>query len=99
MAKKAKLPEQDLLARQFVEIKRRYPDVLLFFRYGDSYEAYNDDAAAISEALGEPLSRQRARNRGMESVVAIRYIDAESEIAKLVAAGRKVAVCEQIGQP
>ncbi|MFV1959281.1 MAG: DNA mismatch repair protein MutS, partial [Planctomycetota bacterium] len=82
---------------QFAEAKRRYPDCLLFFRMGDFYELFHDDAKVASEALGLTLTaRDRERKIPMAGVP-VRA--AEGYLQRLLAQGHKVAICEQLTEP
>src|SRR3990172_1660477 len=81
--------------RQYMEIKGENPDAILFFRMGDFYEMFFDDAVTASRIMGIALtSRDRDREIPMCGVP---YHSARSYIAKLVGEGLKVAVCEQVG--
>lgn len=84
--------------QQYLAIKHQYPDVLLFFRLGDFYEMFEDDARIAARVLDITLT-SREMGRGQKLPLAgVPYHSAEAHIAKLIAAGYKVAVCEQIGQ-
>src|SRR5204862_395682 len=77
---------------QYRELKQRYPDFLLLFRLGDFYELFFEDAEAGAKLLSIALtSRQGAPMAG------IPHHAAEAYIARLVQAGRKIAICEQMG--
>lgn len=85
--------------RQYLEIKAEYQDAVLFFRLGDFYEMFMEDAVLASRVLGITLT---SRNKGVENSVplcGIPYHSSQGYIAKLIAAGHKVAICEQIGDP
>ncbi|HEX5504825.1 MAG TPA: DNA mismatch repair protein MutS, partial [Thermomicrobiales bacterium] len=87
------------IRQQYLAIKRQYPDVLLFFRLGDFYETFEEDAKIAARVLDITLTA-REMGRGQKLPLAgVPYHAAEGYIAKLVAAGYKVAICEQIGQP
>jgi DNA mismatch repair protein MutS len=82
------------MMQQYRELKRRFPDHLLLFRLGDFYELFFEDAEAGARLLGITLtSRQDAPMAG------IPHHAAETYIAKLIRAGRKVALCEQMEMP
>jgi DNA mismatch repair protein MutS len=82
---------------QFADAKRRFPDALLFFRMGDFYELFYDDAKVASEALGLALTaRDRERKIPMAGVP-VRA--AQAYLRRLLAQGRKVAICEQTSEP
>ncbi|HYF23971.1 MAG TPA: DNA mismatch repair protein MutS [Caulobacteraceae bacterium] len=84
---------------QFFAAKARQPDALLFFRMGDFYELFFDDAAEAAAALGITLTR-RGKHGGDEIPMAgVPVHAAEAYIAKLIRLGFKVAVCEQMEDP
>jgi len=85
--------------RQYLEIKAEYQDAVLFFRLGDFYEMFMDDAILASRVLGITLT---SRNKGVENAIplcGIPYHSSQGYIAKLIAAGHKVAICEQVEDP
>lgn len=90
------------MMRQYFDIKAKHPQCLLFFRLGDFYEMFGDDARLASGLLGLTLT---TRDRGVEDVDArmpmcgIPYHSATGYIARLIAAGHKVAICEQTEDP
>jgi DNA mismatch repair protein MutS len=84
---------------QFFEAKARQPDALVFFRMGDFYELFFEDAVKASEALGITLTA-RGKHSGQEIPMAgVPVHAAEAYLAKLIRAGFKVAVCEQMEDP
>jgi DNA mismatch repair protein MutS len=84
---------------QFFEAKARQPDALVFFRMGDFYELFFEDAVKAAEALGITLTR-RGKHAGQDIPMAgVPVHAAEAYMAKLIRAGFKVAVCEQIEDP
>ncbi len=87
------------LMRHYLEIKADYQDPVLFFRRGDFYEMFMEDAVLASRVLGITLT---SRNKGDEDAVplcGIPFHSSQSYIAKLVANGHKVAICEQVEDP
>ena len=90
------------MKRQYQEIKRQYDDCLLFFRLGDFYEMFDDDAKLASKELDLALT---TRDRNVEDpeertpMCGIPYHSAEAYIARLIAKGYKVAICEQTEDP
>src|SRR4051812_14731786 len=87
------------IRQQYLAIKRQYPDVILFFRLGDFYETFEEDAKIAARILDITLTA-REMGRGQKLPLAgVPYHSAEAHIARLIAAGYKVAVCEQVGQP
>ncbi len=87
------------LMRQFFACKAEHPDVLLFFRMGDFYELFYDDARKAAKLLDITLT-QRGSSAGQPIPMAgVPHHAAESYLARLVALGESVAICEQIGDP
>jgi DNA mismatch repair protein MutS len=83
------------MMRQYLEVKARYPDAILFFRLGDFYEMFFDDAVQASQALQITLT---ARAKGDEKVpmCGVPYHAARGYVAKLLERGLKVAICDQV---
>ena len=86
------------MMQQYTEIKKQYSDAILFFRLGDFYEMFLDDALIASEILQITLT-SRNKNKSEEKMCGIPYHSAENYIAKLTRAGKKVAICEQVTKP
>src|SRR5690606_6458658 len=87
------------LMKQFFAAKADHPDVLLFFRMGDFYELFYDDARKAAKLLDITLT-QRGQSAGKPIPMAgVPYHAAEGYLARLVALGESVAICEQIGDP
>ena len=87
------------MMRQFLKIKREYPTTLLFYRMGDFYELFFDDARQAARLLDITLT-QRGQSDGQPIPMAgIPYHSAEGYLARLVKAGVSVAICEQVGDP
>ncbi len=86
------------MLRQYAEAKAQAKDALLFFRLGDFYELFYDDARIASQALGIALT---ARSKGDDRVpmAGVPYHAARGYIGKLVALGHKVAICDQLEAP
>jgi DNA mismatch repair protein MutS len=87
------------MLRQYFEMKSRVPDAILFYRMGDFYEMFFDDAREAAPLLGIALT---ARNRDSDieaPMCGVPWHSADAHIARLVAAGRKVAVCDQVEDP
>ena len=85
--------------KQYVEIKEKYPDCILFYRMGDFYEMFFEDALTAAPVLEITLT---SRNKGKEDSVPLcgfPYHAASTYIAKLVEKGFKVAICEQVEDP
>ncbi len=93
-------PELTPMMRQYMEIKSSYPDAILFFRLGDFYEMFLDDAVKAAGILDITLtSRGKDSDGGGIPLCGIPYHSAPPYIAKLIAAGEKVAICEQVEDP
>ena len=95
----AGVPDLTPAMRQYMDIKRQYPDCILFFRMGDFYEMFFEDAVTASKILEITLT---SRNKGREDSIplcGVPYHAASSYIAKLIGKGFKVAVCEQVEDP
>jgi len=83
---------------QYYQIKSEYPDCILFFRLGDFYEMFEDDAKLGSEILDITLT-SRSKGENAIPMAGIPYHSAENYIAKLCSKGHKVAICEQTSSP
>ncbi len=95
----ADLARHTPLMRQYFAAKAEHPDTLLFFRMGDFYELFYDDARKAARLLDITLT-QRGESAGAPIPMAgVPYHAMESYLAKLVRAGESVAICEQIGDP
>ncbi len=86
------------MMRQYLEVKSRYPDALLFFRLGDFYELFFDDAIRASEALQITLTA-RAKGDGKVPMCGVPHHAARGYVAKLLEQGFKVAICDQVEEP
>lgn len=84
--------------RQYLQIKRNYPDAILFFRMGDFYEALDEDAQIISQELNIVLTAREVGKGVKVPMAGVPHHAAENYIARLIKAGYKVAVCEQVGK-
>lgn len=94
-----KTPEHTPFMRQYLAAKAEHPQVLLFFRMGDFYELFYDDARKAARLLDITLT-QRGQSAGAPIPMAgVPYHAAENYLARLVRLGESVAICEQIGDP
>lgn len=84
---------------QFLEIKKGYPDALLFYRMGDFYELFFDDAAAASEALDIALTKRGKHDGADIPMCGVPVHAAEGYLLTLIRKGFRVAVCEQLETP
>jgi DNA mismatch repair protein MutS len=83
--------------KQYLAIKKQYPDAILFFRLGDFYETFDEDAEAIAKALDIVLTSRKVDKSRRVPMAGVPHHAAENYIARLIKAGFKVAICEQIG--
>lgn len=83
---------------QFLKIKAEFKDTLLFYRMGDFYELFFDDAEKASELLGITLTSRGNLNGKPISMAGVPFHAAEQYLAKLIKLGESVAICEQIGE-
>ncbi|MGD8633038.1 MAG: DNA mismatch repair protein MutS [Anaerolineales bacterium] len=85
------------IRKQYLEIKSRYPEAILFFRLGDFYETFDDDAKTAAEVLDIVLTSRNVAKGERVPMAGIPHHAAGGYIAKLVDGGYHVAICEQIG--
>ncbi len=87
------------MMQQYLRIKAEYPDMLVFYRMGDFYELFYDDAKQAAQLLGITLTK-RGKSAGQPIPMAgIPYHAAEGYLAKLIKQGQSIAICEQVGDP
>ena len=86
------------MMRQYTEIKRQHKDALLFFRMGDFYEMFFEDAKLASKVLGITLT-SRSKAEGSVPMAGVPHHSADSYIRRLIKAGYKVAICDQLQDP
>src|ERR1700679_3309860 len=87
------------LMRQYHGIKPTVPNTLLIFRLGDFYELFFDDAVTASRELEITLTARNKEKGNAIPMCGVPYHSAENYIARLIRAGHKVAICEQMEQP
>ena len=85
--------------KQFLEIKAKYKDTILLFRMGDFYETFLDDAVITSKLLGIVLTRRANGKAADVELAGFPYHSLDNYLPKLVNAGHRVAICEQIEDP
>ena len=90
---------QTPMMQQYMDIKRQYPGCLLFFRLGDFYELFLDDAEIGSRVLGITLTARPRGKDGHIPMAGVPFHAADTYLTKLVNAGYKVAICEQVSEP
>lgn len=94
----AKVAETPLMA-QYAEMKKKHPDAILLFRVGDFYETFSEDAIAASEILGITLTRRANGKAAYVELAGFPHHALDSYLPKLVRAGKRVAICEQLEDP
>ena len=85
--------------QQYLELKEKYKDYVLFFRLGDFYEMFNEDALEVSRVLELTLTGRDCGGEERAPMCGIPYHSSETYIARLIAKGYKIAVCEQLEDP
>ncbi len=86
------------MRRQYLQIKRQFPSAILFFRLGDFYETFDDDAKIVAEVCDVALTSRPVTKGQRVPLAGVPWHSAEGYIAKLINAGYKVAICEQVGE-
>ena len=87
------------LMRQYYKVKDKYPDALLLFRVGDFYETFHDDAVKASSILGIILTKRGAGSNSETKLAGFPHHSLNTYLHKLVKAGERVAICEQLEDP
>ena len=88
-------PRATPIRRQYLQIKRRFPDAIVFFRLGDFYETFDDDAHTVSRELDVVLTSRNVAKGQRIPMAGVPHHAAEGYIAKLISKGYRVAICEQ----
>ncbi|MBH77904.1 MAG: DNA mismatch repair protein MutS [Dehalococcoidia bacterium] len=87
------------IRRQYLDLKKRHPDAILFFRLGDFYETFDEDAELVARELDIVLT-SKPMGKGIRVPLAgVPYHSIEGHVAKLVKRGHRVAICEQMADP
>ena len=84
---------------QYIEIKKKHPDAILLFRVGDFYETFSDDAIETSEILGITLTRRANGAAQFVELAGFPHHALDTYLPKLVRAGKRVAICDQLEDP
>ncbi|MEO8331122.1 MAG: DNA mismatch repair protein MutS, partial [Gallionella sp.] len=92
-------PKHTPMMQQYLGIKAQHPDLLLFYRMGDFYELFHEDAVRAAKLLDITLTQRGASNGQPIKMAGVPYHAAEQYLARLVKLGVSVAICEQIGDP
>lgn len=99
MAAKEKGVKETPLMKQYNEIKRKYPDACLLFRVGDFYETFGEDAIRASKILGITLTKRGAGSDTETALAGFPHHSINTYLPKLVKAGLRVAICDQLEDP
>ncbi len=99
LASDATIEKQTPMMQQYLRIKAEHTDKLLFYRMGDFYELFMDDAVRVAKLLDITLTQRGASNGQPIKMAGVPYHAAEQYLARLVKMGESVAICEQIGDP
>jgi DNA mismatch repair protein MutS len=83
--------------QQYLSVKKQYPDAIVFFRLGDFYETFDEDARTVAKALDIVLTSRNVAQGQRVPMAGVPYHAVESYLARLIRAGFKVAICEQLG--
>ena len=97
-AKETEVKETPLM-KQYNEIKRKYPDACLLFRVGDFYETFGEDAVRASKILGITLTKRGAGSATETALAGFPHHSINTYLPKLVKAGLRVAICDQLEDP
>ena len=95
----AKRAEDTPLLKQYFSIKAQHPEAILLHRVGDFYETYSDDAVLASKTLGIVLTKRSNGDKGSVEMAGFPHHAIETYLQKLVRAGYKVAICDQLEDP
>ncbi len=96
---KTKKNKQTPLMRQYYDIKSKYPGTLLLFRVGDFYETFGEDAITASKVLGITLTKRANGSASHVELAGFPYHALDNYLHKLIKAGLRVAVCDQLEDP
>ena len=99
LASTDKIVKETPLMKQYNEIKRKYPDACLLFRVGDFYETFGEDAVRASKILGIVLTKRGAGSETETALAGFPHHSLNTYLPKLVKAGLRVAICDQLEDP
>jgi DNA mismatch repair protein MutS len=99
LSSKDKTVKETPLMKQYNEIKRKYPDACLLFRVGDFYETFGEDAIRASKILGIVLTKRGAGSETETALAGFPHHSLNTYLPKLVKAGLRVAICDQLEDP
>ena len=98
MAKK-EAPQETPLMKQYLEIKAKYPGAILLFRVGDFYETFGEDAVKAAQILGIVLTKRANGSASHIELAGFPHHSLDTYLPKLVRAGQRVAICDQLEDP
>jgi len=98
LAEKKKYAETPLM-KQYYHIKGKHPDAILLFRVGDFYETFGEDAIKAAGILGITLTKRANGSASFVELAGFPYHAIDTYLPKLVRAGQRVAICEQLEDP
>src|SRR5690349_18143587 len=87
------------MMQQYLRIKADYPNTLVFYRMGDFYELFYEDAEKAARLIGITLTQRGASNGVPVRMAGVPFHSVEQYLARLIKLGESVAICEQIGDP
>ena len=97
--KLTKTKKETPLMKQYHQIKSKYPDALLLFRVGDFYETFGEDAVKASKVLGIVLTKRHNGAANEIELAGFPHHSLNTYLPKLVRAGHRVAICDQLEDP
>ena len=99
MKSQPKEAKETPLMKQYNDIKRKYPDACLLFRVGDFYETFGEDAIRASKILGIVLTKRGAGSETETALAGFPHHSLNTNLPKMVKAGLRVAICDQLEDP
>lgn len=99
MSKEKNKSKETPLMKQYYDMKSKYPDAILLYRMGDFYETFGEDAISASKILGITLTKRAHGTPGAVELAGFPYHALDTYMPKLVRAGQRVAICEQLEDP
>ena len=87
------------IRRQYLDVKKRYPHAIVFFRLGDFYETFDDDARLVAKELAITLTSKPMGKNLRVPLAGVPYHSLDGHLAKLLGRGYKVAICDQMEDP
>lgn len=87
------------MMKQYFDLKAKHPDAIMLFRCGDFYETYSEDAVAAAEILGITLTKRANGQSKTVEMAGFPHHALDTYLPKLIRAGRRVAICDQLEDP